>query len=405
MVTHLEHIVTSRLARLPRKQAPARRARPAGTWRRAWLVRWLAVAAIALGSVAVVPGTANAITGCPGGWSYNDHCYAYGFMGDDGGQPPIWMNAVGTDLDVACLSVPNGNTDLATYELWMGTNDNGAANTWVEEGMLYGVGIDGKNHGFTWFWADMRNPTPSNFHEHFGPGASVNTWTNASFYWLGSGNWNVERAGTVLGESKGVGDFAGDAETGTETSINQGHVFGESNNFQYADPSWKWHPAPTSWYNGYNGHGWLYATGENGSPGSFTEAFSDNECGSSAAPRVARPAPITAATAAARLTAIAMRAARASGDADPRGIEFVATTRHRAQALLGEGIPQRNASYLVQLRGHFTGYDASVPPGKKLPAGDVMTLTVSAATGAVTDVSLTNAAVNLRALGRPTVLG
>jgi hypothetical protein len=363
------------------------------------------VAAVVLGSLAVLPGTANAATGCPGGWSYNDHCYALGYMGDDFGGKPIWMNAVGTDLIVGCLNVPNGNTDFATYELWMGTNDNGAANTWVEQGYNNGVGVDGKNHGFSWFWADMRNPTPSNYHEHYGPGASVNTWVNASFYWLGSGNWNVKRAGIVLGESAGVGDWAGDAETGSETTINQGHVFGESNNFQYADPSWKWHPAPTNWYNGFNGNGWLYATGLQGNPGSFTEVTSNTGCGNATMGTALRTAPITAGTAAARLTAIAQRAARANGDRHPRGIEFVATTRHQAQALLGEGIPQRNPSYLIQLHGHFTGYNASVPPGRKLPTGGVMTLTVNAANGAVTDISLTNTAVNLGALGRPASIG
>jgi hypothetical protein len=367
-------------------------------------VRWLAGIVAVLGALAALPGKAEAITGCPGGDPQSGHCYALGYMGADVGGSPIWMNAVSTDLLVSCLGVPNRSTDFATYETWMGTNDNGAANTWVEEGMNAGVGIDGINHGFTWFWADMRSPVPSNYHEHYGPGASVNTWTNISFYWLGGGSWNVERGGSVIGQSAGVGDWAGDAETGSEITINQGNVFGESRNFRYEDPSSHWHPAPTKWYNGWNGNGWLTATGSNGTSGSFTEVISRNVCGNLASATTPRSAPVSTATAAARLTAIAMGAARANGDAHPSGMEFVATTRHNAQALLGQGVPQSNASYLIQLRGHFTGYDASVPPRHKLPTGDVMTLTVSAATGAVTDVSLTSSWANLRGLGHPTAL-
>ena len=126
-----------------------------------WPVRSLTAVAVTLGSLAAVPGTANALTGCAGGLPSVGHCYALGWMGDDFGGSAIWMNAVGTDLLVSCLSVPDPGSDFATYEMWMGTNDNGAANTWVEEGMNDGVGVDGVNHGFSWFWADMRNPTPS----------------------------------------------------------------------------------------------------------------------------------------------------------------------------------------------------------------------------------------------------
>lgn len=250
---------------------------PKRGWRR-WPVRSLTVVAVALGSLAMVPGTANAITGCPGGDPSVNHCYALGYMGDDFGGSPVWMNAVGTDLLVSCLSVPNENTDFANYETWMGTNDNGAANTWIEEGYKAGIGFDGKNHGFIWFWADMRSPYPTNYHEHYGPAASVNSFTNVTFSWLGSGNWDVERGGSVIGESAGVGDFAGDSETGAETTVNAGHVFGESRNFQYADTAWKWHPAPTAWDNELNGNGFLFATGTNGSPGSFTEVISNNQC-------------------------------------------------------------------------------------------------------------------------------
>ena len=72
-----------------------------------WPVRSLTAVAVTLGSLAAVPGTANALTGCAGGLPSVGHCYALGWMGDDFGGSAIWMNAVGTDLLVSCLSVPD----------------------------------------------------------------------------------------------------------------------------------------------------------------------------------------------------------------------------------------------------------------------------------------------------------
>jgi hypothetical protein len=338
---------------------------------------------------------ALAITGCPGGES-NGHCYGVGTTGKDRTGTPVWLNAIGTDLYVYCLSVANRNTDFANYEAWMDTNDNVPSDfTWVEEGMKAGIGVDGNNHGFTWFWADQR-PGSGGYHEHYGPGASTGTITNVSFYWLGNGNWNVERGGSVIGESTANGDWAGGGYTGVETTINIATAVGYSQNWQYADPSWDWHPAIAGTLN--QSDGWLSAVADQGTPGSLVSVVNRGGCGGD----VAQPkaSPITDATAATRLKQIALTAAAANGEMHPVSMEFVATTRKNAQALTGEGVPENNASYLVQIRGNFTGYNASIPPHKKIPTGSYLTLTVDAATGFVSDVGLTATAVSLPALGQ-----
>jgi hypothetical protein len=366
--------------------------------------RWLAVGVVACASVGVMSGSASAITGCPGGES-NGHCYAIGVMGDNNTGTPIWLNAIGTDLYVTCLSVADRNTDFANYEMWMSTNDNDSPYYayWVEEGMKTGIGVAGQNEGFTWFWADNR-PNGGGYNEHYLSGASVNTWTNVSFYWLGGSNWDVEQAGHVVGESTNNGAFAGGGDTGAEVTTQDATVVGQSRNWQYADPSWDWHPSPTAWLTESNN--WLNISGENESPGSFTYVWNNGSCGNarSSSARSFAASPLTPASAPAALRAIALRAARVNGDDNPASIEYVATTRHRAQALLGQKMPENNASYFIQVRGNFTGHYASVPRGAKLPTGNVMTLTVSAATGQVTDASLSNSPVNLASLGHTDVL-
>jgi hypothetical protein len=374
---------------------------------------WLTPIMLASAAVVVVPGSADAITGCPGG-AGNGHCYATGDMGAENppmNGTPIYLNAISTDLSVNCLNVKNRNTDFANYEMWMDTNDNiyTPGTTWIEEGLKAGIGAHGANMGFQWFWADMRPPGGdiAYYHEHYLGNGTIGGSTSVGFYWFGGGgNWAVDLGPNSVGTSANNGDYAGGGTTGAETTTNKATVAGESKNWQYADTRWNWHPSPTAWDNSNNGNGWLHAGGSNGSPGSLTEVYDNNGCTMPAA-QPAQPAavPVTAASAPAALAAIAARAASVNGDAHPAQVTFVPTTRRKAQALTGGVIPRDNASYLVQLRGHFTGYDASVPPGSKLPTGTVMTLTVDAATGSVTDVSIGNSAANLSALGHASAIG
>ena len=105
---------------------------------------------------------------------------------------------------------------------------------------------------------------------------------------------------------------------------------------------------------------------------------------------------------AAMLRAIAARAAHASGDDSPYGLRWVKTNRGdgervTAGALLGQDTARE--VYVLQMRGHFTALNASVPRGAAVPIGTVMTLTVDAITGEVTDSGLTGEEQDLSALG------
>jgi hypothetical protein len=99
------------------------------------------------------------------------------------------------------------------------------------------------------------------------------------------------------------------------------------------------------------------------------------------------------ASAAQRLSAMALRLARHSGDANPASIRAVATTRARAlrAATPGDTVPgsARQPAYLVVMTGKFK-VDAPVPPGARLPAGRYLAVTVNPSTFRVMDLGLGN---------------
>lgn len=97
-------------------------------------------------------------------------------------------------------------------------------------------------------------------------------------------------------------------------------------------------------------------------------------------------------SAAARLGLIAVGFARANGDARPAWIDVVTTTRAKAleSATPGDTEPSGNGTtvYLITMKGRFTGYDASVPAGARLPAGTYLSIIVNARTFMITDWGL-----------------
>jgi hypothetical protein len=93
-----------------------------------------------------------------------------------------------------------------------------------------------------------------------------------------------------------------------------------------------------------------------------------------------------------RLDAIALRAARLNGDPRPAWITAVVTTHGKAleSATPGDTEPTGNAAtvYLITMKGSFTAYDASTPPGVAAPTGHYLSLVVNARSFAVTDTGL-----------------
>jgi hypothetical protein len=98
------------------------------------------------------------------------------------------------------------------------------------------------------------------------------------------------------------------------------------------------------------------------------------------------------ASAVARLDVIAIRAAKANGDARPQWITVVRTTHGTGLkvATPGDTEPSGNgvSAYLITMKGTFTAYEASVPAGASRPRGQYLSLLVNARSFRVTDVGL-----------------
>jgi hypothetical protein len=100
---------------------------------------------------------------------------------------------------------------------------------------------------------------------------------------------------------------------------------------------------------------------------------------------------------------IARRAAAQAGDPTPALIQHSAGTRHRANIVAsGDRVPGKRWSYLIAERGSFVLRDVSVPPGAPAPRGTVLTIVVDAATGAPTDIGVSDHYPDLAALGTVT---
>lgn len=378
---------------------------------------------LAAASLVLAAPQADAITGCPAGTI--KHCYAEGEMGQAWSGAFVPINEIGGDLYIDCLTVPTDN-DFVNYESWLDTDLNNAPidDYWVEGGAKLGIGVSGAWEGYQWFWADSR-PNGGGYHEHYLGSASTYSFENVSFTWLGSGDWDVKFAGTVVGESVGAGDYAGGAQTGVESTSGGSAFYGWTRYWQYADSSWKWHPVSAAGYGGVV-IGPLDAQSQavNDSPGDdiYNSGIGSSSClaeagpveNSSSTPTPAATAgtgiPKTAAangapqafTGASSLSALAAQAAKANGVTDPTDVRYVQTTRAKVAALTGASAQGGGNVYVVELHGHFDGAYASVPKGGKTPTGDTLTIVVDAATGAVTDVGLTDSAtdpVNIATLG------
>jgi hypothetical protein len=92
-----------------------------------------------------------------------------------------------------------------------------------------------------------------------------------------------------------------------------------------------------------------------------------------------------------RLTLIASRAAKASGDSAPSRITAVLTTHAKAltSATPGDFVPGTGGIrvFLITMRGHFVS-NGSRPPGAAAPAGSYLSLVVDASTFRVLDYGL-----------------
>lgn len=312
-----------------------------------------------------------------------DHCY--GITSYSSGN----IDAVGLELWTDCLHLDTPLADVATHEMWLWTSSLAA--TWIEAGYIRGIvaGGDSQNY-FRWFWAEY---TGSTFYSHFIAWASVSNWYNMTFSRETSGKWGVYYGGlggTKVGESVHTSSAGVMVQVGAETTEPKVYSHGKSRYLL-------WHPVGGSWQSATTGSPALtsgvYSVSQ--SSGAMEQTSLQNMC--SPAPLRATAPPQGEAPSMRNLKTLAVKVAAQYGEKAPTSLQVVSSTRRAAQRAVGAGDQADDRqSFLLQMRGSFVG---TAPKGAKLPRGNTLTLTVDAATGEVTDMSLGNQGQGLAKLG------
>jgi hypothetical protein len=345
--------------------------------------RWIVVAA-ALGLVlggGLPQGPAIAAT-C----SEFNHCYGIAEWSTSA------VHGIAESLTVSCLQLSNTTSNFVTEEMWLAT-DGSTGNYWVEAGMAYGYPKGATRY---WFWADKR-PGTGGYHEHdLTISANLNTTYGNDITWAGNNSWQITRNGTLLGTSTSNPGPSIYEQAGEEMIDDAAQAAATHDNLTYQDTSGNWH-------SGWSGAG-IYQ--DQPPYAAWTNAYHDMEAYSNCSFATPTPmptnAPITS-DAAAALKRIAFDLARHNGQAHPRSIAYVATTRQEAIRLVTNGqdiVDTNQPVYLVSMQGPFQGAEAKVPTGHTQPRGNVMTATVDPASGAIVDWSIQNSNPDLNQLGR-----
>lgn len=103
---------------------------------------------------------------------------------------------------------------------------------------------------------------------------------------------------------------------------------------------------------------------------------------------------------------LALRVAAANGDASPRAIHLVPTTRGAANGIdTGATVNTDEAVLMVSMQGDFVANFASGPSSGNAPRGRVLTFTYDPAAGQTLDLSVGPLKPNLAQLGEVIDLG
>ena len=162
-----------------------------------------ALVLLASGVQLATSATAHAATCQP---TVASHCYSLSWI-------HAGMDAVGADLDVACLAVGDESTDFVTHEMWMDTNSQPGTTTWIEIGRIDGAAAGAPDTGLRWFWGDYRG-TWDQWNQHVIDDASVNDRENVSIYYAGNSNWYLLQGGSFIGTSAANGTSGTGAQVG-----------------------------------------------------------------------------------------------------------------------------------------------------------------------------------------------
>lgn len=323
------------------------------------------------------------------------HCYAILQSGSARGIPR-YSNGVNADLKVSCLAAKPGS--FTTFEMWM--NINASNSYWVEAGLSAG---DIGQGGFQWFWADLRPGQSFAFHFIRWAAQDINIYRNVKIRWVhGTTNWNILFAESVVATSTNNSASNGGTQLGAEVAISTGPaVWGTAKNWRQ-DNGTSWVAVPVDGAILLNNNAGLAMS--RGSSGGFpyiNVTTPSKPCGSTPTAAMPQASPFLGTDS--EVSDITARTAADLGEAEPHDVQMVPATRGDAVALSGENKIASGAkapSLLIQARGHFTS--PKTMPGQKASAltGDTLRVVVDAATGVVTDYSISNlSGVDLSGLG------
>lgn len=105
-----------------------------------------------------------------------------------------------------------------------------------------------------------------------------------------------------------------------------------------------------------------------------------------------------------QIKSIAMGFSAGFGDPNPGLIEHVESSRSEAVlASSGDSVSDNREVFLIVAKGNFVDDNAPRPPGAPAPSGSVLTLTVDAQSGELTDFGIQQSVPDLASLGPVTV--
>jgi hypothetical protein len=166
------------------------------------------------------------------------HCYGIAGWLDT----PTFDGAIAY-IDTTQLSVGSQCTQLATSELWVGTNyeANPPFSHFVEEGVLHGIHANGAcGSGYQWFWASNTGGT---YAQHFPSGYPVTLGTTyitkIAYMGTGSISYGAYRNGTLVG-SVGTACCTKWLETGGESTTYSVTASGDASTLQKELPDGTW---------------------------------------------------------------------------------------------------------------------------------------------------------------------
>jgi hypothetical protein len=141
------------------------------------------------------------------------------------------------------LSVPDPSSEIATSEMWMASDDSLDLYLFTEEGATVGP-INGVNHGFTWFWAEVR--PNKGYDEHY-PGISISYSSTyiAKITWSGNDTWGIYKDGNWIANSTSQPCCARSMAAGLESGDSAGHAGGYVSGLQKKSTSDQW---SYNWY-------------------------------------------------------------------------------------------------------------------------------------------------------------